>query len=391
MKKVPIIAFAPHPWEENQWMNRQHILSRLAERGWPVFYCTGALDWWARHSQGFQTAPLVSRFRQVDGVTLVDAGKVLPTWDKLPLMSDWAKKLYCHRIKKVAGIVDDNFIFMPFNPTFYSYMHHLKPRYTHFHAYDLYWKMENWNEKKDKELKELNRAASLVTSSSGVLAKEMADITGVPSQQLLNAADVDYFRLASVTEPDELAAIPRPRVANIGAMNAKMDCQVLLAVAKALPKVNFVFVGRVEAQELLSDPFNGASFEQLRLLPNVHFIAEKGRKDIPSFMYAMDVLTVCYRTDAASWAYAGFPLKLVEYLATGKPVVASSLAVIQHNFSEVVSICHNNDEWIAAINEMLVEDSVSAQSERQQVAANHSWEARVDQLTLYYEQMLREP
>lgn len=388
MKKIPIIAFAPHPWEENQWMNRQHLLSRLAERGWQVFYCTGVLDWWARKTKGFEQAPIFTRFRSVDGVTLVDAGKVLPMWNKLPVLSNAAKYIYCNAIKKAAGLTDNKFIFMPFNPAFYDYMHYLTPCYTHFHAYDLYWKMENWDEEKTQRLILLNQAASLVTCSSNVLGNEMKGITGVEPKRLLNAADVEYFKKVQKVEPEELAGIPRPRVANIGAMNAKIDCQILAALATAMPMVSFVFVGRLEEQEFLSDPFNRESFIKLKSLPNVYFIAEKSRIDVPLYMYAMDILTVCYRTDAASWAYAGFPLKLVEYLATGKPVVASSIADIQNNFSSVVSICQNSDDWIVAINRLLVEDDVSEQSKRQRVAAKHSWEARVDQLTAYYEQML---
>ena len=388
MKTLPIIAFAPHPWEENQWMNRQHILSRLAERGWPVFYCTGALDWWSRGTKGFQDSPLMTRFRQVDGVTLVDAGKLLPTWNKAPLLTRAAKINYCSKIKKVAGIVDDNFIFMPFNPAFYSYRQYLNPRYTHFHAYDLYWKMEAWNEERNHELIQLNQTATLVTSSSGVLAKEMTEITGVASQLLLNAADVDYFKNAQTGMPDELAAIPHPRVANIGAMNAKMDCRVLLAVATTLPTVSFVFVGRLEEQELLADPFNSDAYKQLKCLPNVYFIAEKSRKDIPSYMHAMDILTVCYRTDAASWAYAGFPLKLVEYLATGRPVVSSAIPAINEHFSNVVTVCQTTAQWVEAIKNGLLTQVPDTITARKNEADLHSWDARVDLLLKWYQQML---
>jgi hypothetical protein len=50
MNKLPIVAFAPHPWKESEWMNRQQLLSRMGKRGWPVIYSQGAMDIWQRNT-----------------------------------------------------------------------------------------------------------------------------------------------------------------------------------------------------------------------------------------------------------------------------------------------------------------------------------------------------
>ena len=39
-------------------MNRQQLLSRLAQRGWPVTYSTGALSVWERGSAQWKAAPI---------------------------------------------------------------------------------------------------------------------------------------------------------------------------------------------------------------------------------------------------------------------------------------------------------------------------------------------
>ncbi|MBF0342064.1 MAG: hypothetical protein HQL95_14040, partial [Magnetococcales bacterium] len=44
--KPSILAMAPHPWD-NHWLSRQQLLTRLAQRGWPVLYSHGPLNWWS--------------------------------------------------------------------------------------------------------------------------------------------------------------------------------------------------------------------------------------------------------------------------------------------------------------------------------------------------------
>ena len=43
LARPTILAFAPNEWS-GPWMNRQQLLSRLAARGWPTYYSTGALS-----------------------------------------------------------------------------------------------------------------------------------------------------------------------------------------------------------------------------------------------------------------------------------------------------------------------------------------------------------
>jgi len=65
---------------------------------------------------------------------------------------------------------------------------------------------------------------------------------------------------------------------------------------------------------------------------------------------------MCYRTDG--WAYYGYPLKLHEYLAGGKPVVGSDLPSIRV-FSGVISIASTVEEWQSAIEAGLNDNSAA--------------------------------
>jgi glycosyltransferase involved in cell wall biosynthesis len=83
---------------------------------------------------------------------------------------------------------------------------------------------------------------------------------------------------------------------------------------------------------------------------------------------------MCYRTDG--WAYYGYPLKLHEYLAGGKPVVGSDLPSIRE-FSGVISIVRSPEEWRRAIESALGENSSAQITKRAQIARENTWDERV--------------
>ena len=75
---------------------------------------------------------------------------------------------------------------------------------------------------------------------------------------------------------------------------------------------------------------------------------------------------------------ASFPLKTLEYLAAGRPVVATRLPAIEWLGTELVRIEDDAERFAdavdAAIAEGLGADMVAA---RRAFAAEHSWDARV--------------
>ena len=57
--------------------------------------------------------------------------------------------------------------------------------------------------------------------------------------------------------------------------------------------------------------------QRLFAMPNVHYLGNRAVGEIPGYMQHMDVCLLCYAlTDYTRYI---FPLKLHEYLATGRP------------------------------------------------------------------------
>ncbi|MGB0631599.1 MAG: hypothetical protein ACPGRZ_12985 [Alphaproteobacteria bacterium] len=95
----------------------------------------------------------------------------------------------------------------------------------------------------------------------------------------------------------------------------------------------------------------------------------------------MDVNIMCYRLDGGWWQ-AGYPLKMHEYLAVGKPVVSTGLHSILP-FSEVIDIRADVEGWREALANALSGDAVGTVARRIEVARENSWDARLDKLSAW--------
>jgi len=129
------------------------------------------------------------------------------------------------------------------------------------------------------------------------------------------------------------------------------------------------------------------AFLGLEQLPNVHFLGLKHRNAVPNYMKHMNVLTMAYRTSADVWAYVAFPLRLVEYLATGIPIVSCPLKVIEEHFRGLISVALEPSQWVEKIQLALKEEAIDNVQKRKSSVQHHSWDCRVDLMESYYQQM----
>jgi glycosyltransferase involved in cell wall biosynthesis len=73
-----------------------------------------------------------------------------------------------------------------------------------------------------------------------------------------------------------------------------------------------------------------------------------------------------------------YPLKLHEYLASGRPVVGSPIRSLQ-DFAHVIRLARTTDEWSQAIQDSLSPAACSAEQveARRRIARQHDWDRLV--------------
>ena len=379
--RPPIIAFAPNAWHE-PWRNRQQLLSRLARRGWPVVYSTGAFTVWERGSGDWRAAPVWSGFGFSDGVAIDRPGKLWLRWPTWPAWDRFIVRRHARRLLRQAGAAADGAIVYAFHPAFLPYAEALDPRFVVYHAYDVFALDPGWTADDAALESALAERADLVIATTKGVMRHLPGAGRARREILLNAADSRAFAAGRTAPcPPDLAAIPHPRLSYIGVLSRKIDFGAVAETARRRPDWHWVMVGRVIDRgpaAVQDDPVVGAAYRECRQLANVHFLGEKPHADLPAYAAHCDVNTMCYRTDPGWWSVA-YPLKLHELLAAGPPVVGAAIGDIPE-FDGVIELAASAGEWPAAIERALRPEAPGRAARRLEIALANTWDHRVDEL-----------
>jgi glycosyltransferase involved in cell wall biosynthesis len=182
-----------------------------------------------------------------------------------------------------------------------------------------------------------------------------------------NGADVNSFKLArdaNLEVPADLRAIPEPRIGYIGFIDGRFDVALYQSLSMQRPDWSFVIVGPLNERNL--------NLSVLRKRPNLHFLGPRTRAELPGYLKGFDVCTIPYICNTLSESI--FPLKLFEYLAAGRPVVATPLPELLP-FAAYVRIAGDHDEFRKSL-ELSLSSPLPSASEAFLNA--NSWDAKVD-------------
>ena len=167
-----------------------------------------------------------------------------------------------------------------------------------------------------------------------------------------SSIDAAHFGKArtTVTDPEDQANIPHPRLGFFGVIDERFDIDLLDQVAKQRPEWQFVIIGPV----VKIDP------ETLPKHANVHYLGGKKYDELPHYLAGWDVALLLFARNESTRFIS--PTKTPEYLAAGKPVISTSIRDVVRPYGELnlVEITDTPDEFIHAAEKILAS---SAQSE----------------------------
>lgn len=179
-------------------------------------------------------------------------------------------------------------------------------------------------------------------------------------------------------EPEVFKNIPAPRIGYIGDINSmRLDPDLIYEVAKSKPQYSFVIIGSEDAV---------FKAHTLHSLPNVFFPGSIPKKEVPQYMAA---LQVCLNPQLLNEITIGnYPRKVDEYLAMGKPVIATRTKTMEL-FEEHSYLCSSAEDYKDAIETALKENNSEKEKNRILFARSHSWENSVKAIYKYIQQNLK--
>lgn len=185
---------------------------------------------------------------------------------------------------------------------------------------------------------------------------------------------VDYVAFSAGTEsevPEPLRRLGRPRVGLVGRLNDRIDWPLVESLCDRHPEWHIVLVGPI----YLAGSATRRALEQLEKRKNFHLLPAVPRSEMPAYIAHLDVCLIPYRVYEGTVGIN--PLKLYEYLATGRPVVSTPLPAVE-NFADVVTLAGPH-AFVDAVNEALEssDDPESAEVRRQR-ARPLDWQTVAD-------------
>lgn len=186
-----------------------------------------------------------------------------------------------------------------------------------------------------------------------------------------NGAEVEHFARAAdpgLSPAEPFAHLKHPVVGFLGSLNYWIDTHLLARIAKAHPEWTLALVG---PHDLLGN------ISPLEGLPNVVMTGRVPYEEVPTYVRVFDVCLNPYILDNVAGGCS--PIKLYEYLATGKPIVSVDMPEARR-FEGLIRIACDPDDFVAQVEAVAAADD-GLSGERMAEANRHSWRARFEHVS----------
>lgn len=143
-----------------------------------------------------------------------------------------------------------------------------------------------------------------------------------------SSVDVIHFHAArgSKHEPLDQQSISGPKFGYYGVIDERLDMELIASVAKIRPDISFIFLG----------PIVKIALQDLPQAANIHYLGQKHYNELPAYLSGWDVALMPFALNEATKFIS--PTKTPEYLAAGRPVVATPVRDVVRHYGDVAGV-----------------------------------------------------
>jgi len=227
----------------------------------------------------------------------------------------------------------------------------------------------DWFNREEERL--LSRANCVISSAS-----ELNDAfleRGHKAHYVSHGVDWPLFRKAieeELPEPEDLRGIPHPRLGFYGFLSDEwVDYPLLKRMASERPDWHIILIGR---------PSAGMDMDALVPEPNIHVLGLKPFESLPAYTRHFDVGLIPFNLNQLTLHCN--PLKLLEYLSGGIPVVTTDIPVVRQ-YGDAVRVATSQEEFIALCGEAMEAGDAASREKRSRAVEEYSWERRIETIS----------
>ncbi len=351
----------------------QHLAEQLAKRGHRVFYLDhqfitqNTLD--KDHYE-------IKKIKKNIYLCKLTAHNNLNIYIEKPTREDKKTILisFCKFVKD-AGLT--NFILKIDHP-FWGYIFNSSKFKIMYDCMDDHESFEMSSDELVKIESKIAREARAVTAASDHLYLKMKKFHPKMLALVKNAGEYTHFAVAqnkTQLKPPDIKQCKGKIIGYYGAIAEWFDAEIVIRLAKEYPSHSIVLIGAVTHETLrgVASKFN-----------NVFLLGEKPYKELPNYSANFDVCLIPFVIN--DLIKATNPVKIYEYFAAGKPVVATDLPEL-HNIKDFVYLAKNNDEFVELTKKALEEKDPSLTKKRIDYAKENTWDKRGEVLYTIIEKL----
>jgi glycosyltransferase involved in cell wall biosynthesis len=388
MKAETILCISNRNWG-TMWRNEQQIMSRIAEQNRVFFFEWGRKSGQAIASEIIRSLSYLCKLKTQqlhDNLILIPSPPSIPFFRQLlprsvlqittPLIARVNALMLIRQIHRtMATFKVAHPILWLYDPYQFYLVDQFREKLSCYYNYDEFAEFSP-----NVRIRDLLRRADdclssrvdVVFASSGAQCRRRKKLN--PSTYFIpNGVDFELFNQALTADlpvPADMDRVPRPIIGFAGWLGWHIDVCLLLRIAKAYPDFSLVLVGPDELS-------SSKDAERLRSLSNVFFLGQKDRTEIPSYLRTFDVALMPFQLTV--YKKSSYPLKLHEYLAAGRSIVATALPELEP-FNKLIRLARTHEEFIGFIPEALEDNGRAATQARVETAGENTWNHRVAQI-----------
>ncbi len=381
-----IIYFGPEVWS-GMWRNRHQLMSRFAQKN-RVMYVEPVYSMYRlRNLVRNGTSGISEIWKELKKARVTKEGNNLfiyhsplyvPIFGRFPLnkISWWVWKVLFRRTLRSLGFSKP--IIWLSRPVMSRFIGNFGEKLTVYHVVDEYLAYGEMDTESRTRLKMLEGELLKKVDLAIVVSDNLYKTKSISNKNTYIVPNgVDYLSYDKALNADthlplDIAGLPKPVIGYSGLISRRLDLDLISDMAQKYPEWSLVLMGKVSEVGCESE------LKRLRGMKSVHFLGSKSIDQVPLYVKAFDICIIPYRLNEETRNLS--PLKLYDFMAMGKEIVTSDFPAARE-FRDVVHIAGSPDMFLHCVTDALAEVDQSLFSKRRKIAAQNTWEDRVEKLS----------